>query len=72
MHSSAPDPMTLATVPLARLKSLARRILSFVGLNIRFAVTPGVSLLGFNVFVDDRPGPPKRRSQCALEAVLRL
>jgi 2-polyprenyl-3-methyl-5-hydroxy-6-metoxy-1,4-benzoquinol methylase len=72
MHKPAPDPLTLAAVPRARLKSLARRILSFLGLNIRFAVTPGVSVLGFNVFVDDRPGPPKGRAQYALQAALHL
>ncbi len=58
--------------PLARLKETARRLLSIIGLNIRFAVTPGVSLLGFNLFIDHRPGPPKGRSQYALDAALAL
>jgi 2-polyprenyl-3-methyl-5-hydroxy-6-metoxy-1,4-benzoquinol methylase len=54
------------------VKRLARGVLSWLRLNIRYAVTPGVSLLGLNVFVDDRPGPPKERSRYALDVALAL
>lgn len=57
---------------LRRCKQLARKALSLLGLNIRYSVTPGISLLGFNLFSDDRLGPPKERSHYALEAALAL
>lgn len=57
---------------LDKFKRLVRRTLSFLGLNVRYQVTPGISFLGFNVFFDARPGPPKPRSHYALEEVLKL
>jgi 2-polyprenyl-3-methyl-5-hydroxy-6-metoxy-1,4-benzoquinol methylase len=39
---------------------------------MRYSVTPGVSLLGLNVFFDNRHGPPKERARYALDAALAL
>jgi len=68
---SSPGVLAPAT-SLVGLKRLARRTLSWLRLNVRYALTPGVSLAGFNLFVDDRPGPPKERSRYALDATLAL
>ena len=58
--------------PLRRLKQAARYLLSWLRLNVRYQLTPGIALLGFNFFIDRRPGLPKARSQYALEAALQL
>ena len=52
------------------LKNLARNSLSKLGLNLTYALTPGVSILGLNIFRDDRPGPYRYRSSYALDHVL--
>lgn len=57
---------------LSRVKSWTRSVLGALGFNVRFQVTPGVSLLGLNIFRDTVPGPPRDRSAYAMEAVLAL
>jgi 2-polyprenyl-3-methyl-5-hydroxy-6-metoxy-1,4-benzoquinol methylase len=54
------------------LKTFARSLLSLAKLNIRFAVTPGVSFWGLNVFIDKRPGPLKPYAMYALDYALKL
>jgi 2-polyprenyl-3-methyl-5-hydroxy-6-metoxy-1,4-benzoquinol methylase len=54
------------------LKRAARAGLSAIGLNLRYSVTPGISLFGLNIFLDDRPGSPRQRSAYALDAALAL
>jgi 2-polyprenyl-3-methyl-5-hydroxy-6-metoxy-1,4-benzoquinol methylase len=56
----------------AGLKSLVRRMSCMLGLNVRYQVTPGVSLLGLNVFRDSVPGMPRERAAYALDATLAL
>ena len=54
------------------LKKIIRQALKIVNINIRAAVTPGVSFFGFNFYLDKREGPEKPRSQYALEFALTL
>lgn len=53
------------------LKNLARNGLSKFGLNVTYAVTPGFSAFGLNVFPDSRPGPYRYRSSYALDHALK-
>jgi 2-polyprenyl-3-methyl-5-hydroxy-6-metoxy-1,4-benzoquinol methylase len=57
---------------LEGVKRAARAGLSAIGLNLRYSVTPGVSLFGVNIFADNRPGLPRQRSAYALDAALAL
>jgi len=56
----------------SKLKKAARNALSRLGLNLSYAVTPGVSLFGLNLFPDPRSGPLRYRSMYALEFALKL
>lgn len=56
----------------AGLKNLARNSLSKLGLNLTYALTPGISALGLNIFRDSRPGPFRYRSSYALDFALGL
>ena len=49
------------------IKKIARKILSFFGLNIRFAVVPGISFFGINIHRDVRKGSADFRGNYALE-----
>jgi 2-polyprenyl-3-methyl-5-hydroxy-6-metoxy-1,4-benzoquinol methylase len=71
MSSTSTIPLSPRT-PLARLKQLVRYTLSFLKLNIRYQVTPGISALGFNLFIDRRPGLPQARSHYAFHSALAL
>ncbi len=54
------------------LKTFLRKSLGYLKLNLTYAMTPGVSILGLNVFHDKRPGPPRYRSSYALDYALAL
>lgn len=56
----------------AGLKRLVRNSLSKLGLNLTYALTPGISAFGLNVFADSRPGPLRYRSSYALDYALEL
>ena len=71
MSDTSSPPLSRGT-PMRLLKQLVRYSLSFLRLNVRYQVTPGISVLGFNVFVDNRPGLPQARSHYALRAALAL
>ena len=49
------------------IKDITRKILSFIGLNIRFAVVPGISLFGINIHRDSRKGKADFRGNYALK-----
>jgi len=55
-----------------KIKRIIRLILNYFKINIRFQITPGISILGFNLFLDRRNGPHKFRSIYALDYVKRL
>ena len=55
-----------------RIKRIVRFILNQLKINIRYQITPGISILGFNLFFDRRNGPPKFRSMYALDYVKKL
>ena len=48
-------------------KKLARKLLSPLGLNIRFSLVPGFSIFGFNIHSDTRKGKPKFRAEYAFD-----
>ena len=54
------------------LKNLARKLLSYIGLNIRFSVVPGLSIFGINIHRDPRKGVANFRGNYALEHCLKL
>jgi 2-polyprenyl-3-methyl-5-hydroxy-6-metoxy-1,4-benzoquinol methylase len=56
----------------SQLKKIVRSVLSRLGLSVRTQVTPGVSLLGFNVFSEDRNGPARFRSAYAMDYAISL
>lgn len=56
----------------AGLKNFLRNSLSKVGLNLTYAMTPGISAFGLNVFRDPRPGPLRFRSLYAIDHALKL
>jgi 2-polyprenyl-3-methyl-5-hydroxy-6-metoxy-1,4-benzoquinol methylase len=56
----------------AGLKKFLRNSLSKLGLNLTYAVTPGIALFGINVFRDPRPGPVRFRSLYAVDHALKL
>jgi 2-polyprenyl-3-methyl-5-hydroxy-6-metoxy-1,4-benzoquinol methylase len=63
---------TTSHIRYYRLKNFMRRSMGFMKLNLTYPVNPGVSMFGVNVFRDQRPGPPKPRSQYALEYAMKL
>jgi len=54
------------------LKRITHGILSFLNLNIRRSITPGIVLFSYNLYFDSRKGPRKFRSQYALDFALKL
>ena len=62
---------TTAPHPLRQhpMKRIARRLMSVVGLNLRYQLTPGISIFGVNFFIDSRKGPPAGGAAYALEYV---
>jgi 2-polyprenyl-3-methyl-5-hydroxy-6-metoxy-1,4-benzoquinol methylase len=56
----------------AGLKNLMRNSLSKLGLNLTYALTPGLSAFGLNIFRDPRPGPLRFRSSYAMDRALKL
>tara|TARA_B100001989_G_scaffold37351_1_gene22419 strand:+ start:30220 stop:30942 length:723 start_codon:yes stop_codon:yes gene_type:complete len=54
------------------LKNFVRKILSYIGLNIRFSVVPGLSIFGINIHPDPRKGVASFRGNFALEHCLKL
>lgn len=66
------DPSEGAHIKHRRLKELLRSTLGALKLNTTYALFPGISLLGVNVFRDSRPGPLRYRSSYALDYVLAL
>lgn len=54
------------------LKKLIRQFLNFIRINFRKTLTPGISLFGFNFFIDYKKGGHKFRSAYALDFILRL
>ena len=51
------------------VKRLARKVLNLFKINVRYQITPGISILGFNFFIDPIKGRPKYRAVYALEYI---
>ena len=51
------------------IKRLSRRLMGVLGLNLRYQLTPGISVFGVNFFIDSRKGPPAGGAAYALEYV---
>jgi hypothetical protein len=60
---------TIAPHPLRQhpMKRIARRLMNVVGLNLRYQLTPGISIFGVNFFINSRKGPPAGGTAYALE-----
>ena len=54
------------------LKNFVRKILSYIGLNVRFSVVPGLSIFGINIHLDPIKGAANFRGNYALEHCLKL
>ena len=54
------------------LKAILRRLLTLLKLNARYAITPGISIAGINVFRESRSGPHRFRALYALDHALTL
>jgi len=54
------------------LKLFMRKSLGALKLNLTYPVNPGISVLGFNLFRDSRPGPLRYRASYALDYALAL
>jgi 2-polyprenyl-3-methyl-5-hydroxy-6-metoxy-1,4-benzoquinol methylase len=62
----------VAHIKYRRLKYALRSTLGYLKLNSTYSVSRGISILGFNIFVDTRPGPLKDRSTYAMDHALAL
>lgn len=67
-HTKIPNPY----IQHNKIKRIVRFILNYFSMNIRYQVTPGISIFGFNLFFDKRDGPHKFRSMYALDYIKKL
>jgi 2-polyprenyl-3-methyl-5-hydroxy-6-metoxy-1,4-benzoquinol methylase len=61
-------PLPHSTVP----RVIIRHLLTFLKLNARRQLTPGIALFGYNIFKDTCPGYPRFRSLYALDYAIKL